>query len=64
MRFLLITLIVHNGDRSPTERLREVVDNAVLAEELGFDGFGVFQTEIAPVLRAEIPSRPFPGGVS
>jgi hypothetical protein len=24
----------------------------------------LFQAEIAPVLRAEIPSRPFPGGAS
>jgi hypothetical protein len=47
MRFLTITLIVHAPDpvtgaqTSVTERYKEVLDNAVLAEECGFDGFGV-----------------------
>ncbi len=47
MKFLAITLIVHRPDpvtgvQKPThERFREVLDNAVLAEKLGFDGFGV-----------------------
>lgn len=47
MRFLAITLVVHRPDPAtgvltPTrERLREVLDSALLAEELGFDGFGV-----------------------
>ncbi|OHV46125.1 hypothetical protein CC117_00135 [Parafrankia colletiae] len=42
MRFLAITLIVHAPDpptgtrRSTTARFREVVDNAIMAEELGF----------------------------
>ena len=46
MKFLAITLIAHGphpvtGELvSTTERFREVVRNAVLAEELGFDGFG------------------------
>ncbi|GAA5699386.1 hypothetical protein Save01_00173 [Streptomyces avermitilis] len=47
MKFLAVTLIVHapdpvTGVRKPTnDRFREVIDNALLAEELGFDGFGV-----------------------
>ena len=42
MKFLLITLIAqHDPARSARDRLREVVDNAVLAEDLGFDGYGV-----------------------
>ncbi|MEV4059440.1 LLM class flavin-dependent oxidoreductase [Nonomuraea dietziae] len=55
MRFLAITLIVHDDDRSPTERLREVVDNAVLAEELGFDGFGVGERHERPFLSSSPP---------
>lgn len=47
MKFLAITLIVHRPDpiigvrKSTHDRFREVLDNALLAEELGFDGFGV-----------------------
>ena len=48
MRFITITLIVHARDPrhgragiDPEERFREVIGNARLAEELGFDGFGV-----------------------
>lgn len=47
MKFLLITLITHLPDPitgvqpSTRRRLRDVVENAVLAEELGFDGYGV-----------------------
>ena len=47
MRFITITLIVHAADphtgeqKSTQERFREVIGNARLAEELGFDGFGV-----------------------
>ncbi|WP_327582941.1 LLM class flavin-dependent oxidoreductase [Nonomuraea sp. NBC_00507] len=55
MKFLLITLIVHNDDRSPTERFREVVDNAVLAEELGFDGFGVGERHERPFISSSPP---------
>src|SRR3954469_14129839 len=46
MKFLLITLITHLPDpvsgvrRSTTETFRKVVDDAVLGEELGFDGYG------------------------
>ena len=40
MKFLLLTLITHTDPaRSAARRLREVVDTAVLAEEVGFDGF-------------------------
>src|SRR3954462_6786177 len=55
MRFLTITLIVHDGTKSPRERLREVVDNAVLAEELGFDGFGVGERHERPVISSSPP---------
>jgi alkanesulfonate monooxygenase SsuD/methylene tetrahydromethanopterin reductase-like flavin-dependent oxidoreductase (luciferase family) len=47
MRFITITLIVHAPDPatgaqvSTADRFREVIDSALLAEELGFDGFGV-----------------------
>ena len=47
MRFITITLIVHAADPvtgaqvSTADRFREVIDSALLAEELGFDGFGV-----------------------
>jgi hypothetical protein len=47
VKFLAITLIVHAPDPltgrevSTSERLDEVVENALLAEDLGFDGFGV-----------------------
>ena len=43
MKFLLLTLIAHTPDpltgvkKSPAERLHDVIDKAVLAEELGFD---------------------------
>ncbi|MDA0634440.1 LLM class flavin-dependent oxidoreductase [Nonomuraea sp. MCN248] len=55
MKFLAITLIVHNDDRSPTERFREVVENAVLAEELGFDGFGVGERHERPFISSSPP---------
>ncbi|MFI5960146.1 LLM class flavin-dependent oxidoreductase [Cryptosporangium sp. NPDC051539] len=56
MRFLTITLIVHAPDpvtgrqKSTQDRLREVVDNALLAEELGFDGFGVGERHERPFI--------------
>ena len=46
MKFLAITLIPYAPDpvtgvlATTTDRLRSVVNNAVLAEELGFDGYG------------------------
>lgn len=80
MKFLAIIIVVHGPDpitgvqRSTHDRFREVVDNAILAEQLGFDGFGVgerpfissadsltlFQDEIAPVLNRSIPDPPWP----
>ncbi|MEU4655979.1 LLM class flavin-dependent oxidoreductase [Streptomyces sp. NPDC023723] len=56
MRFLAITLIVHRPDPAtgvpkPTHaRFREVLGNALLAEELGFDGFGVGERHERPFL--------------
>ncbi|MEV0582544.1 LLM class flavin-dependent oxidoreductase [Nonomuraea sp. NPDC050310] len=55
MKFLAITLIVHNGEKSTTERFREVVQNAVLAEELGFDGFGVGERHERPFISSSPP---------
>jgi len=54
MRFITITLIVHAADphtgeqKSTQERFREVIGNARLAEELGFDGFGVGERHERP----------------
>jgi alkanesulfonate monooxygenase SsuD/methylene tetrahydromethanopterin reductase-like flavin-dependent oxidoreductase (luciferase family) len=56
VKFLAITLIVHRPDpvtgvqRATHERFREVLDNAVLAEELGFDGFGVGERHERPFI--------------
>ncbi|MFG2290431.1 LLM class flavin-dependent oxidoreductase [Streptomyces sp. NPDC048595] len=56
MKFLAITLIVHRPDpvtgvhKSTHDRFREVLDNALLAEELGFDGFGVGERHERPFL--------------
>jgi alkanesulfonate monooxygenase SsuD/methylene tetrahydromethanopterin reductase-like flavin-dependent oxidoreductase (luciferase family) len=56
VKFLAITLIVHTDPgTSTTARLREVVDNAVLAEELGFDGFGVGERHERPFISAAPP---------
>ncbi|MFS8202238.1 LLM class flavin-dependent oxidoreductase [Streptomyces sp. CWNU-52B] len=61
MRFLAITLIVHapdpvTGVLKPTgDRFREVLDNAVLAEELGFDGFGVGERHERPFISSSPP---------
>jgi len=61
MRFLLITLIVHapnpvTGVRKPTtERFREVLGNALLAEELGFDGFGGGERHERPFISSSPP---------
>ncbi len=61
MRFLLITLIVHAPDpvtgvqKSTSDRFREVLDNAVLAEELGFDGFGVGERHERPFISSSPP---------
>jgi alkanesulfonate monooxygenase SsuD/methylene tetrahydromethanopterin reductase-like flavin-dependent oxidoreductase (luciferase family) len=61
VRFLLITLIVHAPDpitgiqKPTTERFREVLDNARLAEELGFDGFGVGERHERPFISSSPP---------
>ena len=61
MKFLAITLIVHTPDLrtgvlKPTrERFGEVLDNAVLAEELGFDGFGVGERHERPFISSSPP---------
>jgi alkanesulfonate monooxygenase SsuD/methylene tetrahydromethanopterin reductase-like flavin-dependent oxidoreductase (luciferase family) len=56
VKFINITLIVHGPDPvtgaqpSTQERFREVVDSALLAEELGFDGFGVGERHERPFI--------------
>ena len=61
MKFLTITLIVHapdpvTGRSAPTtERFRQVIDNALLAEELGFDGFGVGERHERPFISSSPP---------
>ncbi|MGP4004947.1 LLM class flavin-dependent oxidoreductase [Streptomyces sp. 4N124] len=56
MKFLAITLIVHRPDpitgvqKTTRDRFREVLDNALLAEELGFDGFGVGERHERPFI--------------
>lgn len=61
MKFLLITLITHLPDpvsgekKSPAGRLRDVLDKAVLAEELGFDGFAVGERHEDPFISSSPP---------
>jgi alkanesulfonate monooxygenase SsuD/methylene tetrahydromethanopterin reductase-like flavin-dependent oxidoreductase (luciferase family) len=61
MKFLLITLITHVPDpvsgekKSPASRLRDVLDKAVLAEELGFDGFAVGERHEDPFISSSPP---------
>jgi alkanesulfonate monooxygenase SsuD/methylene tetrahydromethanopterin reductase-like flavin-dependent oxidoreductase (luciferase family) len=61
MKFLTITLIVHAPDpvtgaqKSTADRFREVLDNAVTAEELGFDGFGVGERHERPFISSAPP---------
>ncbi|WP_328535804.1 LLM class flavin-dependent oxidoreductase [Streptomyces sp. NBC_00344] len=61
MRFLAITLIVHapdpvtGGRKSTQDRFREVIDDALLAEELGFDGFGVGERHERPFISSAPP---------
>ncbi|MFJ1596634.1 LLM class flavin-dependent oxidoreductase [Streptomyces sp. NPDC088261] len=61
MKFLAITLIVHAPDpvtrvrKSTHDRFREVIDNALLAEELGFDGFGVGERHERPFISSSPP---------
>src|SRR4051795_11222272 len=61
MKFLLITLITHLPDpvsgvrRSTTETFRKVVEDAVLGEELGFDGYGVGERHERPFISSSPP---------
>ncbi|MEU6868150.1 LLM class flavin-dependent oxidoreductase [Streptomyces sp. NPDC046876] len=61
MKFLAITLIANapdpvTGRTTPArERFREVVEAALLAEELGFDGFGVGERHERPFLSSSPP---------
>lgn len=61
MKFLILTLITHVPDPvtgetvSTYERLRQVVDNAVLAEELGFDGYAVGERHERPFISSSPP---------
>ena len=56
MRFITITLITHVPDPitgrqlSTSERFDEVIGSALLAEELGFDGFGVGERHERPFI--------------
>lgn len=58
MRFITITLIVHapnpltGQQKSTADRFGEVLDKALLAQELGFDGFAVG-------VRRDIPDPPW-----
>jgi alkanesulfonate monooxygenase SsuD/methylene tetrahydromethanopterin reductase-like flavin-dependent oxidoreductase (luciferase family) len=62
MRFGVMTLIDNVPDArsghllTPYERFREVVELAVLAEELGFDAFGVGERHGAPFLSSSPPA--------
>ncbi|SHM63590.1 LLM class flavin-dependent oxidoreductase [Cryptosporangium aurantiacum] len=61
MKFLAITLIVHAPDPltqqkvSTHDRFRQVIANAQLAEELGFDGFGVGERHERPFISSSPP---------
>jgi alkanesulfonate monooxygenase SsuD/methylene tetrahydromethanopterin reductase-like flavin-dependent oxidoreductase (luciferase family) len=61
MKFLAISLIFHTPNPftgkkpSTTARFREVIDNAVLAQELGFDGFGVGERHERPFISSAPP---------
>ena len=61
MKFLLLTLIPHHPDpvtglrKRPADRFREVVDAAVLAEELGYDGFAVGERHEDPFISSSPP---------
>lgn len=61
MKFLLLTLIAHQPDpvegqkNSAADRLQEVLDAAVLAEELGFDGFAVGERHEDPFISSSPP---------
>ncbi|WP_430827795.1 LLM class flavin-dependent oxidoreductase [Candidatus Protofrankia californiensis] len=41
---------VERQDKPPAEHLRPLVDNAVLAEQLGFDGYGIGERHDRPAI--------------
>jgi alkanesulfonate monooxygenase SsuD/methylene tetrahydromethanopterin reductase-like flavin-dependent oxidoreductase (luciferase family) len=61
MRFLAISLIVHTphpvtGEQTSThERFRRLIADAQLAEDLGFDGFGVGERHERPFISSSPP---------
>jgi alkanesulfonate monooxygenase SsuD/methylene tetrahydromethanopterin reductase-like flavin-dependent oxidoreductase (luciferase family) len=61
VKFLLLTLIAHTPDpltgekKSPADRLRDVIDKAVVAEQLGFDGFAVGERHEDPFISSSPP---------
>jgi alkanesulfonate monooxygenase SsuD/methylene tetrahydromethanopterin reductase-like flavin-dependent oxidoreductase (luciferase family) len=56
VKFLLLSLITWiDKSKSQQQRLREVVDTAVLGEELGFDGFAVGERHERPFLSSAPP---------
>jgi alkanesulfonate monooxygenase SsuD/methylene tetrahydromethanopterin reductase-like flavin-dependent oxidoreductase (luciferase family) len=60
MKFIGLDLIANGPDvtgraSDPTDRLTQVVENAVLFEELGFDGFAVGERHHAPFLSSAPP---------
>ena len=60
MRFIGLDLLANAPDAAgrpgdPTRRLSEAVDNAVLFEELGFDGFAVGERHHVPFLSSAPP---------
>jgi alkanesulfonate monooxygenase SsuD/methylene tetrahydromethanopterin reductase-like flavin-dependent oxidoreductase (luciferase family) len=56
MKFLLLTLITYDeAVTSPARRLREVVDTAVLAEQVGFDAFAVGERHERPFISSSPP---------
>ncbi|WP_433797540.1 LLM class flavin-dependent oxidoreductase [Actinoplanes sp. CA-252034] len=56
MKFLLLSLITYiDRSKSIEQRLREVVDAAVLGEQLGFDGFAVGERHERPFLSSSPP---------
>ena len=61
MKFLLITLITHmpgsglGSKKSPADRLRDVLDKAGVAEDLGFDGFAVGEHHEDPFISSSPP---------
>jgi alkanesulfonate monooxygenase SsuD/methylene tetrahydromethanopterin reductase-like flavin-dependent oxidoreductase (luciferase family) len=56
MKFGLFSLVAHYQDGgSQHERLRQVIDEAIFAEELGFDAYGVGERHGEPFLSSSPP---------